>query len=259
MTKNAGRPQKYRTADDLFANCARRDDCYIWPDPPSMVIPALSPTSPLAKLFHTVSVARILFTICRFPPAGTRIVRWCSTRFCVNPYHHAEAGVFVKERIASESFTSPLPSQASTRHLAAPSDEELETMKPTDVKLLRHLAESAARAGIDCKGIPNHRHQNPFKPKHLIGVEAVYADPDVPVLVMTNMRPKRDDYPDVAEISFDDIEEQLSRTMATSQPAPKLAEPSVQHVDSDDTSIFAAIRRREEWLRAQRQKDEQGG
>jgi hypothetical protein len=224
-----------------------------------MVIPALGPSSPLAKLFRTVSVARILFTICRFPPAGTRLVRWCSTRFCVNPYHHAEAGAFVKERLEADSFTALLPSQVATRHLVAPSDEELETMKPTDAKLLRHLAETAARAGIDCKGIPDHRHQHPFRPKHLIGVEPVYADPDVPVLVMTGMKPRREAYPDIADISLDDIEAALDKTIASSKPAPKLAEPHVQHVDSEDNSIFAAIRRREEWLRAQRQKDEQGG
>jgi hypothetical protein len=127
-------------------------------------------------------------------------------------------------------------------------------MRPTNPHFIKILFDAAVVAGYDVKGMNNKRsYAVPQK------AQPTFADPDVPVLVMTNMRPKRDDYPDVAEISFDDIEEQLSRTMATSQPAPKLAEPSVQHVDSDDTSIFAAIRRREEWLRAQRQKDEQGG
>ena len=259
MTKPAGRPQKYRTADDLFHNCARRDDCYIWPDKPTMPMAALSPTSPMAKLFNTVSVARILFTVCRFPPASTRIVRWCNTRFCVNPYHHAEAGVYVKQRRDSDVPTALLPSQVGTRHLVAPSDEVLETMKPTDPVILRHLAETAARAGFDCKGIPEHRHTNAFKPKHMINAETVYADPSTPVLVMKNMVKPRNTTPvDPKDYSLDDIFDALDASVVNMPKPVKPAEPYVQHVDSGEASIFGAIRRRDEWLRAQRAKDEQG-
>ena len=258
MPKPNGRPQKYKTADDLFHNCARRDDCYIWPDKVTMTMPMLAPASPLSKLFGTTSVARILFTICRFPPASTRIVRWCNTRFCVNPYHHTEAGAFVKERRASESPTALLPSQTESRHLVAPPDDVLETLKPADPVILRHLAETAARAGFDCKGIPDHRHTNAFKPKHMINAETIYADPTVPVLVMRSMTPVREATPNLEEFSFDDIEAKLDDLVAKT-PVQKSKAPEVQHVDSEDDSIFAAIRRRDEYLRAQQRKAEQGG
>jgi hypothetical protein len=259
MLKPNGRPQKYKTADDLFHNCARRDDCYIWPDKVTMTMPMLAPASPLSKLFGTTSVARILFTICRFPPASTRIVRWCNTRFCVNPYHHTEAGAFVKERRASDSPTSLLPSQLESRHLVAPPDDVLETLKPADPVTLRHLAETAARAGFDCKGIPDHRHTNAFKPKHMINAETIYADPTVPVLVMRSMTLPRPVEPAVVEeFSFDDIEATLDDLVAKT-PVQKSKEPEVQHVDSKDDSIFAAIRRRDEYLRAQQRKAEHEG
>jgi hypothetical protein len=210
-------------------------------------------------LFGTTSVARILFTICRFPPASTRIVRWCNTRFCVNPYHHTEAGAFVKERRASDLPTALLPSQLESRHLVAPPDDVLETLKPSDPVILRHLAETAARAGFDCKGIPDHRHTNAFKPKHMINAETIYADPTVPVLVMRSMTPVRDAEPaNLEEFSFDDIEAKLDGLVAQT-PVQKSKEPEVQHVDSKDDSIFAAIRRRDEYLRAQQRKAEHGG
>lgn len=258
MLKPNGRPQKYKTADDLFHNCARRDDCYIWPDKVTMTMPMLAPASPLSKLFGTVSVARILFTICRFPPASTRIVRWCNTRFCVNPYHHTEAGAFVKQRRASELPTALLPSQIESRHLVAPPDDVLETLRPNDSVILRHLAETAARAGFDCKGIPDHRHTNAFKPKHMINAETLYADPATPVLVMRSMTPTRPEPNSIEEFSFDDIEAKLDNLVANT-PVQKSKTPEVQHVDSEDTSIFAAIRRRDEWLRAQRARDGHGG
>ena len=257
MLKPNGRPQKYKTADDLFHNCARRDDCYIWPDKVTMTMPMLAPASPLSKLFGTTSVARILFTICRFPPASTRIVRWCNTRFCVNPYHHTEAGEFVKQRRASELPTALLPSQLESRHLVAPPDDVLETLKPADPVILRHLAETAARAGFDCKGIPDHRHTNAFKPKHMINAETLYADPTVPVLVMRSMTPTRPAEPSTEEFSFDDIEAKLDNLVAKT-PVQKSKTPEVPQLDTDD-SIFAAIKRRDDWLRAQRARDGHGG
>lgn len=260
MLKPNGRPQKYKTADDLFHNCARRDDCYIWPDKVTMTMPMLAPASPLSKLFGTTSVVRILFTVCRFLPASTRLVRWCNTRFCVNPYHHTEAGAFVKQRRASESPTSLLPSQLESRHLVAPPDDVLETLKPADPVILRHLAETAARAGFDCKGIPDHRHTNAFKPKHMINAETIYADPTVPVLVMRSMVAPRDTTPvnlEDDEFSFDDIEAKLDDLVAKT-PVRKSKTPEVPQVDPSD-DIFSAIKRRDDWLRTQRAKDEQGG
>jgi hypothetical protein len=186
-------------------------------------------------------------------------VRWCNTRFCVNPYHHTEAGAFVKQRRASESPTALLPSQLESRHLVAPPDDVLETLKPSDPVILRHLAETAARAGFDCQGIPDHRHTNAFKPKHMINAETIYADPTVPVLVMRSMVAPRDTTPvNLDEFSFDDIEAKLD-DMVAKTPIQKSKRSEVEQVDSQDDSIFAAIRRRDEYLRAQQRKAEHEG
>jgi hypothetical protein len=93
----------------------------------------------------------------------------------------------------------------------------------------------------------------------MINAETIYADPTVPVLVMRSMTPVRDAEPaNLEEFSFDDIEAKLDGLVAQT-PVQKSKEPEVQHVDSKDDSIFAAIRRRDEYLRAQQRKAEHGG
>jgi hypothetical protein len=93
----------------------------------------------------------------------------------------------------------------------------------------------------------------------MINAETIYADPTVPVLVMRSMTPTRDIEPaESDEFSFDDIEAKLDDLVAKT-PVQKSKKVEVQQVDSDDTSIFAAIRRREEWLRAQQRKTEHEG
>jgi hypothetical protein len=92
----------------------------------------------------------------------------------------------------------------------------------------------------------------------MINAETIYADPTVPVLVMRSMTPVREATPNLEEFSFDDIEAKLDDLVAKT-PVQKSKEPEVQHVDSEDDSIFAAIRRRDEYLRAQQRKAEQGG
>ena len=152
MTK----PVKYRDADSIFANCTIHNDCILWPQSNNKV-PLFTATSPIAKQFATTSVARIVFTICRFPPASQRLMRWCKSDFCVNPYHHAEARPYVEKRKKLFNVHDELPEQATHRHLIAPPDEELERMKPTDPIICNVLMRSAASATHDARNLPDRR------------------------------------------------------------------------------------------------------
>lgn len=248
MPNPNGRPLKYGNADGLFSNCLRNNDCYIWPMPAHMPTAVLSPDSPIARKFHTNSVARILFIICRFFPAGNKLVRWCPTRHCVNPYHHTEAGVYVARRAKMVNPSDLLPEQEARRHLLGPSDEEIAAMRPTDLPLLHHLAETAARAGFDCKGIPNHRHQNPFQRKVWTPPPgAPVALDDVPVLIVKgfNDTPRRDDEPaqKISDEDWADIESGLGP-----KRLPEVIDEreDVNHDEPTD-DIFTMIARRKEW------------
>ena len=114
------RPLKYRNADGLLNNCTIKHGCFIWPDA-DMKAPVISPASPLAKMLGTNSVARMLFILCRHIPAGTRLVKRCDTKFCVNPYHHTEPTSIMRQRMTlRDNGQDPfalLPSQMSTEHL----------------------------------------------------------------------------------------------------------------------------------------------
>lgn len=234
MTTRAGRPVRYANADSLLSNCTIKDECFIWPKS-STPMPMLSPYSPMAKQFGTTSVMRILFTICRYIPAGPRLVRWCSNPFCVNPYHHAESHEIRGKRARLTNPNGLLPEQEGSRHLLAPPDEVLYDLRPIDPVHVKVLMDSAVMAGFDAKGIVNKRSYAPIpKPQPL------YADPQKPVLVVkSKVKPASD--PDSG--SLDDIEETLGRTRRRNEPPP-----TPDQVDLD--SIFGLIRQREKLLEA---------
>lgn len=149
------RPVRYRNADDLFANCTIRDECFIWP-PTSSPIPVLGANAPMAQKFCTTSVARILFAICKFPPASTRLTRLCNSRYCVNPFHFTEALPIHMARARAENPYSPLPFQLSSMHLTFPPKEELEKMRPTNpiyADLLNRSAQTMAKGYEDKKPV----------------------------------------------------------------------------------------------------------
>lgn len=148
MTRTA----KYNNADDLLDNCEVKNLCYVWPKS-SCSLPQLSPNSPMAGKFNTNAVLRILFTICRFPPAGPRLLNTCGTKWCVNPYHFMEAKMYRVKRFASGQPNSLLPEQESSRHLIAPPDEELIEMRPKNPYHIKMLMDSASLAGYDTEGI----------------------------------------------------------------------------------------------------------
>lgn len=150
------RPTKYRDADSIFANCTIKNDCILWPQSNNRV-PLFTVSSPIAKQFATTSIARIVFTICRFVPASQRLTRWCTSDFCINPYHHAESRPYQEKRKKLFNIQDDLPEQESHRHLIAPSAEELDRMKPTDPIICNVLMRSAATAGNDARNLPNRR------------------------------------------------------------------------------------------------------
>ena len=247
------RPIKYTTADDLLDNCVVHNDCFVWPES-STPMPMLGPASPMAVKFGTTSIMRILFSICRFVPAGKRLVHWCNNPQCVNPFHASESRAWRAKRAKLDNPNGLLPEQDATRDAAAPPDEVLAALRPRNPHYIKILFDSAVVAGYDLKGMNNKRsYAVPQK------AQPNFADPDVPVLVMANMTaPRKDSYPSVEEFSFDDIEAKLDGLVAKT-PVQKSKEPEVQHVDSKDDSIFAAIRRRDEYLRAQQRKAEHEG
>ena len=205
------RKLKYRNADDLLNNCTLVHGCFIWPES-DMNAPLISPVSPLSMIFHTNSVARLLFTICRHVPAGTRLVKRCDTKFCVNPYHHTEPNGVMRQRITMrDNGQDPyalLPSQLSTEHLmfSFPEGVTLGSFKPRDPEVVSALLDSASIAGFDGKGIPKSLTKT---------YEVPVASPDKPVLVIR----KREDAkpvvkPDDKEESIDDFFDMLERGFA---------------------------------------------
>ena len=205
------RKLKYRNADDLLNNCTLVHGCFIWPES-DMNAPLISPVSPLSMIFHTNSVARLLFTICRHVPAGTRLVKRCDTKFCVNPYHHTEPNGVMRQRMTMrDNGRDPfalLPSQLSTEHLrfSFPEGITLASLKPCDPEVVSALLDSASIAGFDGKGIPKSLTKT---------YDVPVASPDKPVLVIR----KREDAkpavkPDDKEESIDDFFDMLERGFA---------------------------------------------
>ena len=159
-----GRTQKYKTADDLINNCTTDGPCMIWPESTFAqkpdAPPVISPYSPLAKAMLTNSVARILFITCRYIPASRRLVKWCKSPHCVNPYHYSENQATVARRFALAGkegkaggfFTDLLPEQERLVDYL-PKPEDIEAARPMELDVLKLLQESAMLSGVDGRGL----------------------------------------------------------------------------------------------------------
>lgn len=244
------RPLKYANADDLLDNCTVKDDCYLWPES-STPMPMLSPNSPLAMRFGTTSVMRILFTICRFVPAGPRLVHRCTNRFCVNPFHFSESKAVRAKRLQLENPNGLLPEQEEHRHLIAPPDEELLALRPKNQTHIKMLLDAAVLAGYDAQGMADKRSYK-VPPK----AQPRFADPDVPVLVMLPRPPvEREGLAD-DELDWDEPEGKPEPTALEVAPAPAAPDPdedadamdTVGAEDNPQDDIFDLIRRRREAL-----------
>ena len=212
------RPLKYRNADGLLNNCTIKHGCFIWPDA-DMKAPVISPASPLAKMLGTNSVARMLFILCRHIPAGTRLVKRCDTKFCVNPYHHTEPTSIMRQRMTlRDNGQDPfalLPSQMSTEHLMFnfPEGVTLGSLKPRDPEIVSALLDSASIAGFEGKGIPKSLTKT---------YEVPTASPDKPVLVIRKREEAKPAVkPDEKEESIDDFFDMLERGFAARKNTQK--------------------------------------
>lgn len=221
---------KYRNADDLLKNCTVDNDCMVWKFkyklpplplelqdteshaqhvPPNA--PLMGPRSPLAVMMNTTSIARILFILCRFLPASTKLVKRCTTPFCVNPYHHTEARVVLQQRRAlmarGRDPHALLPSQESTAHLILnlPKGVTRASMAPKDPAVVSMLMMSASIAGFDGKGI----HKSMLR-----DFDVPQADPGKPVLTIRARPIEKPAVPDEGpEESMDDFFAGIERSL----------------------------------------------
>ena len=205
MTRTA----KYNNADDLLDNCEVKNLCYVWPKS-ACAVPILSPNSPLAGKFNTNVIVRILFTMCRFPPAGPRLLNTCGTKWCVNPYHFMEAKMYRVRRFASGQPNALLPEQETSRHLVAPPDEELIAMRPKNPYHVKMLMDSASLAGYDTDGILKQKGFAIPKRK-----EIPMATEDRPVLtIKLREEPKPEPKEETAVASWEEIEFGIDKMIA---------------------------------------------
>ena len=206
------RTQKYKTADDLINNCTPHGMCMIWPPSERKcavggweVAPVLAPASPLAKAMLTNSITRILFITCRYIPASRRLVKWCNTPSCVNPYHHSEnrdtvvrrLNMSIREGKAGGFFTGLLPEQEKLAHLL-PTAEAIEAARPMELDVLKMLQDSAMLSGVDARGLPPALRQHKELPHER-------AHDFKPILQMTGVTKKL--LEDKPAVSDDDVDE----------------------------------------------------
>jgi hypothetical protein len=148
------RPAKYKTVDDLINNCTIQGDCFIWPSKAgAKTSPVISPYSPMTRVMGTNSVARILFTVTRHIPVSGRLVKWCRSHDCVNPYHFTEERSILAKRVRSGKFFALLPEQELVRELY-PLEEDVLALKARDPEVLTLLMNQASVNPYDGKNLP---------------------------------------------------------------------------------------------------------
>ena len=188
------RKLKFANADDLIDNCNITDGCFVWKPKHGFLIdnPCLSPLSPLAVALQTNSVARLLFITCRFLPASGRLVKWCTTKSCVNPYHFSEGRKVVDyrlkigERDGTGFYMDLLPEQELHRHLLPPV-KVIQQAGPTRPDIVKLLMVSAMQAGFDCQKLSASKLQQKLSNKSFTPP----VDDTAPVLVLKNYKPAK--------------------------------------------------------------------
>ena len=148
------RTPKFRTCDDLINNCEIKDNCFVWPhNEYSQTSPVISPYSPMTKAMLTNSVVRILFTAIRHIPVHGRMVKWCKTSHCVNPYHFSEHRSVLAKRTKAGLVSDLLPEQDKFRE-TFPTDEAIASIKPRDPDIMDILLKQASINPFDAKNLP---------------------------------------------------------------------------------------------------------
>ena len=239
---------RYKTADDLLDRCTVYNDCYVWPES-SCEVPSLGPDSPMSQTFRTTSVVRILYILCKYIPEGRRLVRKCPTYFCVNPFHYTESRKHMAKRAKLPDPNGLTLEQMLAREKIAPSEDELDTMRPSNPIHVKRLMNSAVIAGYDGDGmeVTDKRYKPPKKKAPRM------ADAGKPVLVMKGFDAEahlaRQEPP---RKSTDEEWAELEAGVMNIGKAKSLPEvvdeidPEVDHTNGE-VDIFEAIRRRKEW------------
>lgn len=202
------RKLKFGNADDLIANCNITDGCFVWKPKHGLLIdnPCLSPLSPLSVALQTNSVARLLFITCRFLPASGRLVKWCTTKSCVNPYHFSEGRKVVEYRLRTgerdgQGFNMDLlPEQEATRHLLPPL-KIIQQAGPTNPVTVKLLITAATQAGFDCQKLSASKLQQKSSNRKF---ESPIED-TAPVLTLRNFKPPKPE-PTPEELAVSDKE-----------------------------------------------------
>jgi len=214
------RPIKFTNADALIANTVQINDCLVWRGR-SGTCPVLPASSYLSHMFMTTSIARIMFTICRYIPKRGRLIRCCDNDYCINPFHFVEAEKirrtryrlsrpltnitkkgYLKVRVVPiASPISLLPDQEKSRDLIAPTDEFIRSLRPQNPDTLHMLANAAAQAGFDGEGVLDKN--NRYIPKKRVR-KPMEPTPDVPVLTVKLAKPAVPD-PAREDVTLDDI------------------------------------------------------
>ena len=203
------RKLKFASADDLIENCNIIDGCFTWKHKHGLFInnPCLAPLSPLAVALQTTTVVRALFISCRYIPVSGRLVKWCNTPGCVNPYHHSENRKVVARRIQMGErdgqgfYTDLLPEQEAVRHLL-PSAKTLQQVAPTRPATVKLLMAAAMQAGYDCQNLPVSKLQQKISNAHSLPSS---AEPAAPVLILKNYKPAKPE-PTPEEVAVSDKE-----------------------------------------------------
>jgi hypothetical protein len=131
----------------------------------------------MTKAMLTNSVVRILFTAIRHIPVHGRMVKWCKTSHCVNPYHFSEHRYVLAKRTKAGMVSDLLPEQEELRHLF-PTDEAIASIKPRDPEIMEILLKQASVNPFDAKNLPADLRAVKIVP------DAIKAHTYKPVLMM---------------------------------------------------------------------------
>lgn len=162
----SGRPVRFKSIDDLINNCDITGDCFVWrKTTPDDYAPKISPHAPMTKIVLTNSVARILFTVVRYVPTNGRLIKWCKTKDCVNPFHYSEPRDIVKRRLKRKGLSpTDLLIEQESRHNILPDEELLKTLKATDPEVIALLMKQASLSPFDAKNLPSTIRQDKIAP-----------------------------------------------------------------------------------------------
>jgi hypothetical protein len=168
-------------------------------------------------MMFTNSVARILFTVIRHVPVTGRLVKWCNSPFCVNPYHYSEHRTVLAKRIKAGKTSDMLPEQERARNLY-PTDEDIRALKPRDPEIMDLLIRQASITPYDSKNLPSEKRIDKIVPdptkrveRPLLVMKPRYEKPVYPVQTKEELAAEADAF--FNRDIFKEIEERKKRLL----------------------------------------------